>query len=135
MTGLPLSSRSTRSLQLKGLFPTAAIVCEESLGISKLNLNEKQARQQILSRVEQLLSNNTVVIVDYLNYIKGFRYSSYFDMRYQLYVIARGLGTLSTVVYCASTLQKSLELNKTLKRYNDNDIMELSQRFFMISQS
>lgn len=77
LTGLPLSSKTTRSKELFKLFTSeikTVIISEETLSLNKTNLNEKEDRQKILSKVERELSKDVLVIVDHLNYIKGFRY-------------------------------------------------------------
>ena len=51
---------------------------------------EKKARGALLSAVERLLSKDDIVIADGMNYIKGFRY--------QLYCVARAIGTPHCVV-------------------------------------
>lgn len=71
------------------------IINDESLKLSRSlsyeNANEeKKARGAMISAVERYLARDTLVIADGMNYIKGFRY--------QLYCIARGIGTPHCVV-------------------------------------
>ncbi|KAJ3021768.1 kti12, chromatin associated [Thoreauomyces humboldtii] len=79
------------------LNPQVVVLNEETLGIDKLlayssPLEEKKARGTLLSAVERHLSRDTITICDSLNYIKGFRY--------QLFCIARALGTPHCTVHC-----------------------------------
>ena len=51
---------------------------------------EKKARGAIMAAVERLLSRDAFVIVDWLNYIKGFRY--------QLFCVAKSCSTQHCLV-------------------------------------
>ena len=58
------------------------IISEEFLGFSKAeylsdNSMEKMLRASLRSNVEKLLDPKRVVILDSMNYIKGFRYELY----------------------------------------------------------
>ncbi|KAI8826190.1 chromatin associated protein KTI12 [Fimicolochytrium jonesii] len=82
---------------------TVVVVNEESLGIDKgvaysSPHEEKKARGALLSAIERHLSRDTIVICDSLNYIKGFRY--------QLFCVARALGTPTCTVFCARPFEK-----------------------------
>jgi protein KTI12 len=113
LSGLPSSGKTRRAQELKALFETRLasqpqdessskskdyrihIVNDESLGLDKHQCyntaaNEKKARGALMSAVERLLSKDDIVIVDSLNYIKGFRY--------QLYCLARAISTPHCVV-------------------------------------
>ncbi|KAJ3156112.1 kti12, chromatin associated [Geranomyces michiganensis] len=129
MCGVPGSGKTTRALALKNeleaflsanqqsqpqpqsqsrsqraapppppqISPNVTLLNEESLGIDKRTAyssphEEKKARGELKSAVERSLSTSTITICDSLNYIKGFRY--------QLYCIARALGTPQCTVYC-----------------------------------
>jgi protein KTI12 len=72
------------------------IVNEETQNIKKGDgyrdaLNEKKTRGALKSAVDHLLDPETVVIVDSMNYIKGYRY--------ELFCIARSLRTSSCCVW------------------------------------
>jgi len=54
-------------------------------------IEEKKSRGTLISVVERLISKDDLIIADGMNYIKGFRY--------QLYCIARAIGTPHCVVY------------------------------------
>ncbi|KAJ3165771.1 kti12, chromatin associated [Geranomyces variabilis] len=130
MCGVPASGKTTRALTLKNeleaylagnpqplqaragqpvpppISPKVTLLNEESLGIDKHTAyssphEEKKARGTLISAVERHLSTNTITICDSLNYIKGFRY--------QLYCIARALGTPQCTVYCITPHDSSTE--------------------------
>ncbi len=83
------------------------ILNDETLNINvdlyENSYSEKQARGELLSAVEKHLSLNTIVICDGMNYIKGFRY--------QLYCVARALGTPCCVMHVATPVDKAKEWN------------------------
>ncbi len=91
MTGYPSSGKTTwasrlkeelevkvRASQILGRNLSVTIINDENLGINKEAYrearSEKAARGSLFSGVERLLSKDTIVICDGLNYIKGFRY-------------------------------------------------------------
>lgn len=112
LSGLPSSGKTKRAQELKEFFEHRLasqdsgtdskikdyrihIVNDESLNLNKhvsynTAADEKKARGALMSAVERLLSKDDIVIVDSLNYIKGFRY--------QLYCVARAIGTPHCVV-------------------------------------
>lgn len=113
LSGLPSSGKTGRAQELKEYFETRLasqiqdasdskakdyrihIVNDESLNLDKhvsynTAADEKRARGALMSAVERLLSKDDIVIADSLNYIKGFRY--------QLYCVARAIGTPHCVV-------------------------------------
>ena len=55
-------------------------------------VNEKMTRGFIKSNVEKSLSPDVIVIVDSMNYIKGFRY--------ELFCLARASKTTNCLLYC-----------------------------------
>ena len=85
---------------------------------------EKLARGTLKSSVERHLNNDCLVIVDSLNYIKGFRY--------ELYCVARQLKTTHCVVLCeCSTSQAKLwnERRSNDDGYSDQVMDALMMRF------
>jgi protein KTI12 len=127
MSGIPSSGKTGRSNKIMQYFTerfknenknsSVHLINDESLGISKdsyegnydesLNssklksnfnffnfldtrIKEKKSRGTLISAVERLISKDDLIIVDGMNYIKGFRY--------QLYCIARAIGTPHCVV-------------------------------------
>lgn len=135
LCGVPCVGKSTFSIELseklkdKGYDVT--IISEESLSILKSdgykdNINEKNTRSSIKSATARIVSNDCVVIVDSLNYIKGYRY--------ELYCLARERRTKNCLVWC--TLDDS-EANKRHQQridhnndtYNRESFIELRRRF------
>ncbi|TPX59807.1 hypothetical protein PhCBS80983_g02179 [Powellomyces hirtus] len=159
MCGTPLSGKTTRAQSLKAELETylasytppppeppsgttnrpsvaipitsnVVLLNEESLGIDKAMAyesahEEKKARGALISAVERHLSRDTIIICDSLNYIKGFRY--------QLYCIARALGTPSCTVYCITPHSPSSTSSSTpppFTPYSSPSIVsELTSRF------
>ncbi|PVU91795.1 hypothetical protein BB561_004202 [Smittium simulii] len=132
LTGYPSVGKTTNSLKLKEWFEKKlsaqgylgpsmkiTIVGDLSQGISKLSygdaLEEKKARGSIISAVERHLAKNVIVIVDSLNYIKGFRY--------QLYCISRSIGTPHCVVYTAAPVEYC-------RQANENQLVPYSSEIF-----
>jgi len=86
IVGIPCSGKSTRALQLAAHFQSKGletiVVNEETLNFSKAEYYKNPAYEKILrgslrSNVEKLLDSKRIVILDSLNYIKGFRYELY----------------------------------------------------------
>ncbi len=73
------------------------IINEEALGFNKAEYYKDAASEKILrgslrSNVEKYIDQKRVVILDSLNYIKGYRY--------ELYCLARNAMTNLMVVFC-----------------------------------
>ena len=64
---------------------------------------EKTIRASLKSKVERLLTTKSVVIMDSLNYIKGYRY--------ELYCISKHLLTPHCVILCDTPIQTAREWN------------------------
>ena len=103
VTGLPCSGKSTRSEQLADLFRSEGrevhVIRDDLSALSRNALytssrDEKIARGSLKSRVERLLTGENVVVVDSLNYIKGFRY--------ELYCASKQLDSTHCVLYCGT---------------------------------
>ncbi|CAG7854515.1 Protein kti12 [Serendipita indica DSM 11827] len=94
ISGYPSSGKSTRALQLKKYFEdkisepvyegplkNVVLISDDSLGLTRDGYNdgraEKPQRAALFTAVQRNLGTSTVVIVDGLNYIKGFRYQMY----------------------------------------------------------
>lgn len=92
------------------------VVNEENLGINKQLAysstgfvysdahEEKIARGRIKFEVEKNLVGTSIVIVDSLNYIKGYRY--------QMHCVAREQKTTYCLIYCNTPLEIAQEFNK-----------------------
>lgn len=91
--GFPSSGKSTRAAQIhnfileKKPLLNVVIISDHSLGLSPNEYSqassEKSARATLFAAVQRHMAVDTILIVDSLNYIKGFRY--------QLYCAAREL--------------------------------------------
>lgn len=99
MCGIPASGKSTRTAEIAAYFRELGHVVEvvtPQAGLSpELYLTsrlEKELRAALKSSVERLLSPSVIVICDWMNYIKGYRY--------ELFCLARNVQTTMTVVYC-----------------------------------
>jgi len=99
--GIPSSGKTTRALELKAYLEekhksNVIILNEETLNLVKTEAYkdytaEKMTRAFLKSNVEKNVNKNTVVILDSLNYIKGYRY--------ELFCLARSAQTPHCVVY------------------------------------
>ncbi|XP_012494920.1 PREDICTED: protein KTI12 homolog [Propithecus coquereli] len=100
--GLPYSGKSRRAEELREALATegrsvyvvddAAVLGAEDATVYGDSAREKALRGALRAAVERQLSRQDVVIVDSLNYIKGFRY--------ELYCLARAARTPLCLVYC-----------------------------------
>ena len=98
------------------------LVNEELLEINKNESykdfqTEKNLRAKIKSEVEKQLDDRKIVIVDYLNYIKGFRY--------ELYCLVRNFKTRLCVVYLKIDLETCLKFNEEKKLYSEELLRDL----------
>ena len=118
LVGYPCSGKTSFGNILKEFFATnfshqyscIILINEDTLHMSNRSDNysnassEKLVREALKSAVSTSLSVNSIVIVDSLNYIKGFRY--------ELYCIARAMGTLSVTVWVECDNDLSLQWNR-----------------------
>lgn len=94
ISGYPCSGKSQRATQIKQHLesrladpsykgPTLSVVVlsDDNLNIDRSAYNdsrsEKPARGTLFTAIQRSLGRNNIVIVDSLNYIKGFRYQMY----------------------------------------------------------
>lgn len=83
---------------------------------------EKNARGTQMSAVKRDLSRSTIVILDTLSYIKGFRY--------QLFCEAKGVVTPHCVVQVMNPVAKCIEWNRKHDNpWDEEDIHQLEMRF------
>lgn len=132
MTGLPTSGKSTRAKQLyeyladkTQLQPPAPkyrlhLISDQTQSISRsvydlspdklpahtrsANASEKDARAALSSAVKRVLSAKDIVILDGLNYIKGWRY--------QLYTEAKNLSTPNVLLQVGCAVDKAKGVNE-----------------------
>ncbi|KAJ1958070.1 kti12, chromatin associated [Dipsacomyces acuminosporus] len=140
MTGYPSSGKSTRAAELKKFFEdrlslpenrhralSVQIVSDATLGVPhsayESASEEKKARGALLSAVERLVSRETIVIADSLNYIKG--------LRYQLFCVSREMSTPHCVVHCAIPTEEARKINKArgMGGYTEKVFDELVMRY------
>lgn len=143
MVGIPCSGKSSRAKEIeehikksKDLKGSVIVIKDEDLLDNihesyKDSFNEKQTRGKVKAAVERALTRDDVVIVDSLNYIKGFRY--------ELYCIARSLRTPHCVVYCdvTSTLQQhTMVWNRENlgSKYEESFLTAMAQRMEVPSE-
>jgi protein KTI12 len=124
LTGPPRSRKTELATVIRSkIGENSIIINEEWLKIDKIGLysnakKEKVQRGEILSAVERHLNQKDCIIVDSLNYIKGFRY--------QLTCIAKALQTPFVIVNVMCDLESSLN---NLGDYELEEITNLYQRF------
>lgn len=131
MCGFPCSGKSKRAHELKNYLEnrgkTVHLAGDDSNsldrnGVYSASVNEKEARGLLKSAVERLISRDDIVILDSLNYIKGYRY--------ELYCVAKAHKTTHCIVHCDTSKEICSGWNKTReKRYNDEILDALIMRF------
>ncbi|KAI1345915.1 chromatin associated protein KTI12 [Xylaria sp. FL0043] len=133
VTGFPTSGKSTRAKQLhtylseriKAATPSGAtpkyrlhLISDQTLSISRsvydlsalpahtrsANASEKDARAAIYGAVKRVLSDKDIVILDGLNYIKGWRY--------QLHCESKAVRTPSCILQIGCSQEKAREVNE-----------------------
>jgi protein KTI12 len=101
MVGIPCSGKSTRAKEIASFLENqnvdVQIINEELLGLNKAEYlsdpqKEKILRASLKSSVEKFIDSQRVVILDSLNYIKGYRY--------ELFSLARAAKTTICLVWC-----------------------------------
>jgi protein KTI12 len=113
MVGPPCSGKTFNALKIKTFIEKEKgkevfLINEEYLSTVKEeaykdSTSEKMHRAKLKSEAEKFLDDKSVVILDSLNYIKGYRY--------ELYCIVRNLKTRHCLVYCQTDLETCLKLN------------------------
>lgn len=139
VTGLPTSGKSTRAKQLHDHFAEKIqsqstpskyrlhLISDQTQSISRTvydlspehlpahtrsaNASEKDARASLQSAVKRVLSAKDIVILDGLNYIKGWRY--------QLYTEAKNLSTPSALLQIGCAVDKAKSVNEDRLRRRD----------------
>jgi len=141
--GYPKSGKTTFAKSLYSYFETKLIddkdkkvilINEESLSINKSDgykdsNNEKKTRGSLKSACNTALNNDCYVILDSLNYIKGYRY--------ELYCIARSIRSPHCVCWIQCDNNVSINQNNNLRSsselslesYDDKILLDLRLRF------
>lgn len=139
-TGFPSTGKSTKARELVELLekrikndPSLAsknykviLHSDESLGIKHSDYStsqgERKLRSEIFSAVRRDLSKSNVVVVDSLNYIKGFRY--------QLHCEVKGTSTTYCLINTMCPIDTIHEWNQKSENPWDADLLEqLIQRY------
>ncbi|KOS18547.1 Protein kti12 [Escovopsis weberi] len=126
LTGYPTSGKSTRAKQLHDYLEERArgtkyrlhLVSDDALSISRsvydlsalpahtrsANASEKDARAAVYGAVKRVLSDRDIVILDGLNYIKGWRY--------QLHCEAKAVRTMSCILQIGCSPDQARRVNE-----------------------
>lgn len=122
ITGYPSSGKTTVAVKIKQLLEEkisdskipnlkVELINDESLNLAKETYREarteKATRGAQMSAVKKLLNRDTIVILDNLTYIKGFRY--------QLFCEARAVTTNSCVLHVGAPVEKCKTWNQERK--------------------
>ncbi|XP_056137762.1 protein KTI12 homolog [Lampris incognitus] len=113
MCGYPCSGKTRRTHELKSYFESNTdrkvhIVGDGAIDVEKNAVyadsqREKNLRGALKSEVERKLSKDDVIILDSLNYIKGYRY--------ELYCLIKHTQTPHCLVYCLTSAEMSSTWN------------------------
>lgn len=121
VSGRPCTGKTSFANKLQEFLQAAGkevvLVNEESLNISKKegyksSAREKDTRGNLKSEMEHALTPDCFVILDSLNYIKGYRY--------ELYCTARTARTPHCVVWVGCEESKSNEWNEARNKASDD---------------
>lgn len=131
MCGYPAAGKTRRAAEIAAALEargkTVHIVSETPLGIDRregylVAASEKRTRGALKSEVERLLNGQEVVILDSLNYIKGFRY--------ELHCTTRLQKTPLCVVHVATSQAQCMEWHQMGgSPYGDDLVTEMFARF------
>ncbi|KAG2111312.1 chromatin associated protein KTI12 [Suillus discolor] len=135
ISGYPSSGKSTRTAQIYDFLSSASspqlkvkVISDDDLAVGRVSyddsLQEKIARATLFTAITRHIAKDTILIVDGMNYIKGFRY--------QLYCKAREAGVRVATVYVLATPDQCRKWNderRDEKRYKPQTLDALIQRF------
>ncbi|XP_068131929.1 protein KTI12 homolog [Hyperolius riggenbachi] len=133
LCGFPCSGKSQRALQLKEHLEQSGrkvcIVGDHSLGVDKNSVyadsrKEKDLRGALRAEVERKLNKEDVVILDSLNYIKGYRY--------ELFCLIKHAQTPHCLIHCVTSTDISSSWNQDRgpdEQYTEDIFDALVQRF------
>lgn len=134
MCGYPCSGKTSRAEELKGYFEESCqrkvhIVGDKGLDVEKNSVyadsqKEKNVRASLKAEVERKVTKDDIVILDSLNYIKGYRY--------ELFCLIKHTRTPHCLVYCLTSDEQSSLWNSSrdaAERYNQDIFDALVQRF------
>lgn len=134
LCGFPCSGKSRRVRELQERLSQAGsrkvqVVGEESLGVDRNaayadSRKEKEVRGALRAEVERKLNKEDVVILDSLNYIKGYRY--------ELYCLIKHTQTPHCLIHCLTAPEVSSAWNSAREpenQYSQEIFDALVQRF------
>lgn len=130
MVGGPSSGKTQLALKIKCYLENekgkeVILINEESLKVIKeecynSSTSEKMHRAKLKSEVEKHLDDKSVVILDSLNYIKGYRY--------ELYCLVRNFKTRHCLVYSKLDLETCSKYNTYSNTYSESLLKDLYSR-------
>ncbi|XP_060932830.1 protein KTI12 homolog isoform X2 [Limanda limanda] len=113
MCGFPCSGKTRRAEELKLHFENSSkakvhIVGDGTLGVDRNSVyadsqKEKNVRASLKAEVERKVNKDDIVILDSLNYIKGYRY--------ELFCLIKHAQTPQCLVYCLTSDEQSSSWN------------------------
>ncbi|XP_032406603.1 LOW QUALITY PROTEIN: protein KTI12 homolog [Xiphophorus hellerii] len=134
MCGYPCSGKTRRTEELKAHFEETTdrqvhIVGDRALGVDRNSVyadsqKEKDTRASLKAEVERKVNKDNIVILDSLNYIKGYRY--------ELFCLTKHAQTPHCLVHCLTSGEESSLWNKNREaagRYSQDIFDALVQRF------
>uniref|UniRef100_A0A3P9JMP3 Protein KTI12 homolog n=1 Tax=Oryzias latipes TaxID=8090 RepID=A0A3P9JMP3_ORYLA len=132
--GYPCSGKTKRAEELKEYFDRNTerkvyIVSDRALGVERNTVyadsqKEKEVRASLKAEVERKLNKDDVVILDSVNYIKGYRY--------ELFCLIKHAQTPHCLVYCLTSDEQSSSWNRSRnpdEQYSQDIFDALVQRF------
>uniref|UniRef100_A0A8C7XQB5 Protein KTI12 homolog n=1 Tax=Oryzias sinensis TaxID=183150 RepID=A0A8C7XQB5_9TELE len=132
--GYPCSGKTKRAEELKEYFDRNTerkvyIVGDGALGVERNTVyadsqKEKEVRASLKAEVERKLNKDDVVILDSVNYIKGYRY--------ELFCLIKHAQTPHCLVYCLTSDEQSSSWNRSRnadEQYSQDIFDALVQRF------
>ncbi|XP_066541172.1 protein KTI12 homolog [Hoplias malabaricus] len=134
LLGFPCSGKSRRAEELREYFTNNTerkvhVVGDEAAGVERNSVysdsqREKNLRAALRSEVERKLNKDDVVILDSMNYIKGYRY--------ELFCLVKHTQTPHCLVYCLTSADLSSAWNKEReaeRQYSQEVLDSLVLRF------
>ncbi|KAK9467141.1 chromatin associated protein KTI12 [Lipomyces arxii] len=131
LTGYPCSGKSTRACEISAAFAASAkdrkvhVISDETHDIRSSVYRdakqEKMARATIMSDIKRNLSRDTIVIVDGLNYIKGYRY--------QIFCEAKAEESTYAIVHVGTPVEVCREWNKKANAWEEDLFDQLVFRY------
>ncbi|PWA14253.1 hypothetical protein CCH79_00012214, partial [Gambusia affinis] len=130
MCGYPCSGKTRRTEELKAHFEETTdrqvhIVGDLALGVDRNNSQkEKDTRASLKAEVERKVNKDNIVILDSLNYIKGYRY--------ELFCLTKHAQTPHCLVHCLTSGEESSLWNQNREaagQYSQDIFDALVQRF------